>query len=895
MGIKKDRVKKLDDIFSPKSIAVVGASNDLSKVGSGVLKNILDSKYKGRVYPVNPKRRKVLGKKCYSKVSDIEEVVDVAMIAIPARFVPDVIKDCAKTGVKAAVILSSGFKEAGQEGQKLNNKIIEIARKENIRIMGPNCMGFIRPSINLNASFSKKAPIEGNIAFISQSGALGSSTLDWALKYNLGFSFFASLGSMIDISFNDLIDYLGNDPNTESIVIYMESLGDARKFMSAARSFSLNKPIIVLKAGKSKEGARAALSHTGNLTGNDEVFDAAFKRAGIVRVEEIDDLFDCAKTLSKQKTPRGNKIAIVTNAGGPGVLSTDLLIKRGGELSKLSKKTIKELDSFLPSAWSHSNPVDILGDAKKGHFRKSIEICLKDENVDGVIVLLTPQTMTDSGEIANEISTIKSDKPILASFMGGVSVAKGKEILEKNNIPNFPFPERAVKAFMYLYDYSKNIKVLYETPGSIPHAFDPKTDESRKIINKAFSEKRVILLESEVREILENYGIPVNEQIVCKNQSEVSLACKKKGFPVAMKVLSRKILHKTDVGGVVLNIESESEALEAYRKIISNARKASPREKPKTVIVSKMLKKRYELIIGSKKDEIFGPTIVFGMGGVAVDVFRDFQIGLPPLNMHLSEMLTKDTKIYDLIKGYRGIPGADLNQLQFILYKFSYLVSDFPEIKEIDINPFSIDEEGGLVLDAKIILDEKFMRRGVSKKSNYSHLVICPYPKEFVKEVKTKDGREVTLRPIRPEDEPLEQEMFKHFSRETQRFRFFGQIKKVDHELLIKYTHNDYDRELGIFAEIEENGKKKMAGVVRLIMDPYDDSAEFAIVVADPWQGIGLGSIMTDYMLEVAKKKGVRRLYAYLLRDNIKMREMFERRNFIVSKEEKVMKAVLDL
>ncbi len=880
-------IKQLDEIFNPKSIAVIGASNDKNTVGYGVFKNLKN--FKGKIFAINNKRKRVQNKKAHPSILDIKEEIDLAIIATPAPTVLKLVEECGKKGVKAVVIMSAGFLESGKKGETMTKQILTLSRKHNMRVMGPNCMGFLRPG-KINASFARKMPAKGNIAFISQSGALGSSILDWALKYEMGFSFFISLGSMMDISFSDLIDYLGSDPDTDSIVIYMESLNDARKFMSAARSFSRSKPIIVLKSGKSEEGAKAALSHTGSLAGNDEVFDAAFKRAGIVRVNEIDDLFDCAKALSKHKRPKGNRLCIITNAGGPGVISTDMLIHRGGEVATLSENTIKELDKTLNPAWSKRNPVDLLGDANASDYKKALEECLKDKGVDGILILLTPQTMTDSTAIAKAITKVKNqeEKPILASFMGGNDVTKGKEILEKSGIPVFPYPERGVKSFIYLHEYSKNLQSLYQTPSTIPHAFNPLTEENKKIINKVEKKGRYILTNEEARKILENYLIPVSQSAMAKNEQEAVEIAKKIGFPVAMKIASPDILHKTEVKGVELNLVDEKEVKEAFTKITYNVRKNSPKAHIHGVIVEEMIGKKYELIIGSKKDPIFGPAIVFGMGGVAVNIFKDMKVGIPPLNMTLAKMLIEETKIYELLKGYRGMKAVNLEEIQFLLYKFAYLVSDFPEIKEKDINPYSIDEKGGVVVDAKIILDKEFIEQSKNKKINpYTHLVISPYPKQYIKKIKTKKGKEILLRPIKPEDEPLEAEMFTHFSDQTQRFRFFGRIKDITHEMLIKYTQIDYDREIAIIAEADN----KMLGVVRLISNPYDESAEFAIVVADPYQKQGIGEKMTDYMIEIAKDRGVKKIFAYFLEDNEIMEHIFERRGFKIIREQKAWRA----
>lgn len=886
--------EQLDRFFNPKSIAIIGASNKKTSVGYGIFRNLKTGNLKNKIYPVNIKRERIQGHFAYNTLKDIKEKIDLVVIATPPRTIIPILNECKTLRIKAVIIISAGFNEIGLKGQKLTKNVLDIARSGNIRIMGPNCLGFIRPSINLNTSFSNITPDDGNIAFISQSGALGTAMIERAKKHNMGFSFFVSLGSMIDLGFHDIIDYLVNDPKTSSIVIYMESLTNARKFLSAARSFSRSKPIIVLKVGKSNEGAKAAMSHTGTLAGNDNVFDAAFKRAGIVRVHRSDELFDCAVALSKYKPPRGNKIAIITNAGGPGVIATDYLVEKKGHLAKFSKKTNEKLIKYLPFAASKNNPIDLLGDASPDRYKVAIETVMNDENVDGIIVILTPQSMTESTKIAQEIVKIKnrSEKPILTSWMGGHSVDEGREILEKGDIPVYVSPERAVRAFIALYHYSKNLEKLYETPGTIPHAFKPDTIKAREIITNALKNKRTILTERESKSVLECFHIPTNIEGLAKSPNDAIKIAKKIGYPIVMKIASPDVVHKTDVGGIKLNINSDKELITSYKEIMSNVNKYVPKANIHGVIINKMQNKKYELLIGSKKDPIFGPIIVFGMGGVAVDIFKDINIGLPPLNMSLSLNLIKETKIYELLKGYRNQKPVDLKSIQFLLYKFSYLISDIPEIAEIDINPFSVDEHGGIVLDSSIILDKKSK---FDKNNPYKHLVISPYPKEFVKTIKTKNNKKVLLRPIIPEDEELEEEMFTNMSETTQKFRFFGTIKEVTHELLTRYTQIDYDREMAIIALTEEENKKKMAGVVRVINDPFGHSAEFAIVIADPYQKNGIGNDMMDFIIEISKKRGIKKLYAYYLRENKIIEKMFEKRGFKITQEQKANLAELDL
>jgi len=877
--------KKLNKLFNPKVIAVIGATARKGTVGHSLMKNIIGSGFDGIVYPINQKRTNVLGVKAYANIGDVPDKVDLAIIATPAKTVPAIVEACGYSGVSGILLISAGFSEIGEEGKMLTKLISATLKKYGMRLIGPNCLGFIKPSIHLNASFANKMALPGKIALISQSGALCTAILDWSVDQNVGFSHFVSIGSMIDVSFHDLIDYFGADPFTTSIVIYMESLTDARSFMSAARAFARNKPIIVLKAGKSSEGAQAAMSHTGSLAGNDFVFDAAFKRAGIIRVNTIDELFHIALSLSMQEKPAGNRLAIITNAGGPGVIATDTLIAKGGKIAKLSDETIDGLNKHLSPNWSKGNPVDILGDAGPEQYEKAVELCAKDKNVDAILVILTPQSMTDPTRVAEKVASVakKYRKTLLASWMGAEDIESGREILERNKIPVYQIPEDAVKCFMYMYDYSRNLAILHETPSQIPHEFKPKKAKSKKLIDEVLADNRTAMTEFEAKQLMKYYDIPVIKNGLAQTEEEALKLAKKIGYPLVMKIASPDILHKTDVGGVILNIVNKEEAKKAYTKILESSRAKVPNADIRGVFVEQMLKRKYELIIGCKKDTIFGPTIVFGMGGVAVEVFKDTTVGLPPLNMALAMRIIEDTKIYKLIKGYRGMPGADITSIQFLLYKFAYLIMDFPQINEIDINPFGVDERGGVVLDAKVILDDSIQ---VTEKYPNKHLVISPYPSEYITKFTMKNGEKIILRPIKPEDELMEKEMFSNFSERTQRYRFFQLIKDISHAELIRYTQIDYDREIAIIAEVTEDGEKKMAGVVRLIADQYNETAEFAIVIADPWQNQGLGNKFTDYICEIAKARGIQKIYANILANNHIMLHMFRARGFNMIKVE---------
>jgi len=893
-------MKNLDKLFKPKTIAVIGASNSKGSVGKAFMDNLVDGGYRGKVFPVSIKRKRVKNIKAYKSIKDIPKKIDLAIIATPARTVLEIIEDCGQAGVETAAIISSGFSETGRKGVAMSKKILAAARKFNIKILGPNCLGFIIPSANLNASFANKTARPGRIAFISQSGALGASILDWSIKNNVGFSYFVSIGEMLDIGFHDLIDYFGRDPNTSSILIYMESLKEAKKFISAARAFSATKPIVVLKVGRSEEGAQAARSHTGSLTGNDAIFSAVFERAGIVRVDTVDGLFCTAKLLAMQNRPKNNRLAVITNAGGPGVIAADAIAYSSIRLASLEKKTIKRLNNILPSAWSKRNPIDLLGDADHLRYREAIKICLEDKNVDGILTILTPQSMTDPEAIARELVKVSKNtkKTLLASWMGGESVAKGIKRLEAGNIPAYISPEDAISSFASVYDYSKNLNLLNEVPSTIPQAFSPRIKKNKELINSVIKDNRDSLTEAEAKELLANYKIPVAKSGLAKTAREAVKIASNIGFPVVMKILSPDIVHKTDIGGVKLNVNSKKEAYKAFRGIMSSVKRHNPQADVHGVFVEKMINKRYELILGCQKDPIFGPALVFGMGGLAVEIFKDIRVGLPPLNMSLSMRMIANTKIYKLLKGFRNIPRVDLPAIQFLLYKFSYLMVDFPEIKEFDVNPFAIDEYGGVVLDAKVILDRKIIKEGGKP---YSHLVISPYPKEYVIKYKLKNGQNIKIRPIRPEDEPIWMEMFDNFSKETLRQRFLGQTKNISSYIMQRCTKIDYGREVVLIARIKDKKsfkgsiEAKVIGVVELASSPFGEEAEFTSAVADRWQNLGLESKFTDYILEIAKKRKIKHIYAKFLKDNKVMHHIFKKRGFNIIDEGKIYRAELSI
>jgi len=889
----------LDKIFNPKSIAVVGASDEEGSVGYALMKNFVDLKFEGKVYPVNIRKPEVLGLKAYQSVDQIPEPVDLAVIATPSRTVPDVLEECGKAGIGGIIIISAGFKEIGPEGKALEQRIIEIRKKYNMRIVGPNCLGAIRPSNHLNATFISKMPKPGNIAFISQSGALGSAILDWAIHENIGFSNFVSVGSMIDVDFGDLIDYFGTDPKTRSILMYVEGITRAREFMSAARHFARTKPIIVVKAGKFSESAKAAASHTGSLTGEDMIYDKAFKRAGIVRVDEIADLFNCAEVLGMQPLPQGPNLAIITNAGGPGVMATDALIAQGGKLAKLSQKTMEKLNNVLPHYWSRGNPIDILGDAKADRFRAVVEACLDDENIDGILVIYTAQAVAEPVEVAKSIVDLyKSrgfhNKTILTSFMGYGVVEDANRIFNQNNLPTYSTPEQAIKAYQYMYQYKRNLELQYETPEELPVDVVPPKRPLMVTMRNVATENREIMNEHEAKTFLEYYNLPVVKTRVAKSEDEVAFLASQLGYPVVLKILSPQIVHKTEAGGVLLDLNSEAEVRNAYNSIIKAAKEYNPNAEILGVTVQQMVKKQgYEVIIGAKADPLFGPVILFGLGGVGVELFKDFAIGIPPLNQTLVRRMMEETKVYQLLKGYRNVPPANVKLLEEILVRFSQMLVDFPQLKEVDINPLFINEKEAVALDARIVIDKE---RVFKRFEPHEHLVITPYPKKYETMWTLRDGRTVVLRPIKPEDEPLWLEMFQNFSEQSIRYRFFQIIKDTPHETRVRYCNIDYDREIAIVPELTENGCRKILGVTRVSIEPDGKKGEIAFIVADPWQTLGLGTKMVDYVLEICKDMKLETIYAIMLSDNYRAISLMKKMGFTTEySDDGTVKAILNL
>ncbi|MBV6483539.1 MAG: Protein lysine acetyltransferase Pat [bacterium] len=889
----------LDSFFHPGTVALIGATEKAGSVGRTLLRNLVTNPFGGTVFPVNPKRPSVWGIKAYPSVGSIPEKIDMAVVVTPAPSIPGIIEECVEANVKSAIIISAGFKELGPEGAKLEQDILERARKGNIRIIGPNCLGLMNPITGLNATFASSIARPGNVGFISQSGALCTAILDWSQQHKVGFSAFVSIGSMVDVGWGDLIDYLGDDPKTKSIVIYMETVGDARSFISAAREVALTKPIIVIKAGRTAQAAKAAASHTGSLAGSDEVLRASFRRTGVLQVDSIEDLFYMAEVLAKQPRPKGPHLAIFTNAGGPGVLATDALIMSGGELAELSDETVSALSEFLPVHWSHGNPIDILGDADPDRYARALETVAKDPDSDGLLVILTPQDMTDPTQTAEKLIPYAKieGKPVLASWMGGPEVAAGESILTKAGIPTFPYPDIAARVFNYMWRYSYHLRGLYETPSLQvdQEEYVPDREKVDQIISSALNEGRTILTEFESKEVLAAYGIPAVKTLIATTEADAVQAAADAGYPVVLKLYSQTITHKTDVGGVQLNLENEEDVRRAYKSILKGVTEKAGAEHFQGVTVQPMIKREgYEIIIGSSIDEQFGPVLLFGSGGQLVEVFKDRSLGLPPLNTTLARRMMEQTKIYKALKGVRGRRPVDLSELEHLMVRFSYLVSEQPRIREIDINPLLASPDMLVALDARVVIFGADVADDQLPK-----LAIRPYPTQYAQSWKTKQGLEVMIRLIRPEDEPAMVRFHETLSERTVYYRYLHTLKlsqRVTHERLTRICFSDYSREWPLVIERkgENAGEYEILGVGRLTRSRIEDEAEFAILVADKYQKQGLGSELLRRLIDIGRKEGFKRIVGLILPENYEMQRVSEKLGFVTEHDvqEGLVKAV---
>jgi acetyltransferase len=863
---------------------MIGATNRPGTVGRSVFANLLESKLPLKLYAVNPGQDEVLGIKTHKRIADIPEAVDLALVVTPAQTVPSIIGECVDAGVRSAVVISAGFREQGPAGAQLEKEIQKHLLRGSLRLVGPNCMGFMNPTIGLNATFAKAMPSKGSVAFLSQSGALLTAILDWSHREHVGFSAIVSTGSMLDVGWGDLIYHFGEDPHTKSILLYMESVGDARSFLSAAREIALSKPIIVIKAGRSEAASRAAASHTGALTGSDDVLEAAFRRCGVLRVQNIADLFYMAEVLSKQPRPRGPRLSIVTNAGGPGVLATDALMATGGELTVLSPETIRELDSFLSAHWSHGNPVDVLADADAERLVKAVEIVSKDPASDGLLAVIAPQGLADPTQTAAQMSKLahSTSKPLLASWMGGDGVAEGTSILNEAGIPTFSYPDTAARAFTYMWRYTYNLRGLYETPILVGGS-EINADARRKVsesVQQVRGSGRTMLNEFEAKQLLAHYGISVVETCAAENEEQAVATAAEIGYPVVLKLLSNTIAHKTDVAGVRLSLAGADEVRGAFRAIKSSVtEKAGPQHFLGVTVQPMVRRDGYELILGSTIDAQMGPVILFGSGGVMVEVYRDHALALPPLNTTLAQRLMEQTRIFAALQGVRGRKPVNLVALEQLLVRFSQLVMEQPWIKEIDINPLLATPEHLLALDARVVVHDSSVTA-----AQLPRAAIRPYPSQYVWDWKLKDGTPVTIRPIRPEDEPLMVQFHHTLSERSVYLRYFCSLSlstRVEHERLVRICFASYDRGFALVADRKnpQTGEHEVLGVGRFSALNRTE-AEAAVLVSDQWQGRGLGTELLAGVARVAREEKFKRLCGEILRDNLPTQAIFKKVGF---------------
>ncbi len=876
----------LTSLFTPGTIALFGASDRENSVGGVVFRNLLSAGFEGRIFAINPKHETVRGEKAYASLADVDETVDLAVVATPASTIPAIVEACGEHGIKMMLILSAGFRETGEEGRKLEDRVTQLVERHGIRLMGPNCLGLMRPDINLNITFGHNAAKPGNLALVSQSGAICTAILDWAEMNNIGFSAVVSTGIGADLDFGDYLDYLVSDPLTKSILLYIEGITDSRRFMSSLRAAARIKPVIALKVGRHAAGAEASMSHTGALVGSDEVFSSALSRSGVLRVESVSQLFAAAKVLSRSHyRAASDRLVIITNGGGPGVMAADRATDRHIALSQLSEDTIAKLNEVLPEVWSHSNPVDIIGDAPPSRYSAAVDICLADPEVDGAIVILTPQAMTEPTLVAEEIikSAEKSKKPILTSWMGGTQVEEARQLLNKARIPDFNMLEDAVDAFSFIGKYKRNQRLLLQTPARLTgDQASADRDGARLIIEGVLNERRKILTEPESMAILNAFKIPAAENGVAQSANAALVIAETIGYPIAMKILSPDISHKSDSGGVRLNISSAHDVRGAYLQMIEQVSKNEPEATISGVTIAKMYRNpnARELMIGMVRDPVFGPVISFGSGGINVEVMGDSAVALPPLNRRLARDLIDRTKAAKLLGNFRNMPAVNMELLIDVLISVSNMACELPWIREMDINPLLADENGAIAVDARIRVD-------YPKPSTdpYNHLAIHPYPIHLITEEQLNDGTDIIIRPIRPEDAEIEQEFIRSLSAESKYFRFMNSIHELSLEMLVRFTQIDYHNEMALVAINPGIGSEEEIGVARYMTNPDKRTCEFAIVVSDKWQGKGIARLLMQKLIDIARNRGLEVMEGQVLANNFRMLELMASLNFQIAND----------
>ncbi len=873
----------LTNLFEPKSVAVIGASDRENSVGNVIFKNILNSGYKGRLYAINPKHETVQGQESYKSIEEIGARVELAIIATRAQMVPQLVEQCGRSGVRNVIVITAGFSESGHIGAAIERKMLEIARSYNVRILGPNCLGIIRPDLGLNATFARVTAGAGNLALVSQSGAMCAAVLDWAKSNDVGFSSVISLGSTADVDFGEILDYLIYDNRTHYILMYVEGIRNARRFMSALRSAARIKPIILLKAGRHEAGSAAAQTHSGMIAGSDAVFDAAVRRAGVVRVTNVGQLFYAAKALASKFRPLGNRLAILTNGGGPGAMAADRAGDMGIPLAQLTNETMATLNKSMPTNWSHGNPIDIAGDATPDRYRDAILALSTDENVDSILVMLTPQAMTQPMEVAKAVIEVseQSKKPILCCWMGEEQVSAARKLLEDAGIPAFRMPETAIELFYHISMYYRNQKLLLQTPEPTRQHGRPETEGAKMLIEALLAERRKVLSEMESKAILRAFRVPVAQTMVARSATECLLLAEQIGFPIAMKVDSPDLLHKSDAGGVRLNITNAPAVRNAYHDIIETVKKRHPNARINGVSIEPFLSRPNgrELMIGVFRDPIFGPVITFGAGGFDVEIFSDRSVALPPLNRFLAKDLVDSTRASKILGEFHNMPAVDRDALKEVLICISEMVCELPWIIEMDLNPLIVDEHGAIAADARIVIDHASSNSG----DRYGHMAIYPYPVHLIQDWQMNDGKMVTIRPIRPEDADLEQEFVKSMSDESRYYRFMDTIRELTQTMLVRFTQIDYDREMALVGTVtDDNGKETQIGVARYVVNPDGESVEFALAVGDNWQKCGVGRKLMSALIDCARMKGYRAVIGDVLSTNSKMFKLMTSLGFTI-------------
>ncbi len=861
----------LTSLFEPKSVAVIGASEREKSVGNILFKNIIDSGYKGRLYPINPKHSTIHGVQAHGSIEEIGARVELAIIATRPQTVPAIVEQCGRSGVRNVIVITSGFAEAGHSGAALERKMLEIARSYNVRVLGPNCLGIIRPVLGLNATFAKVSANAGNLALVSQSGAMCAAVLDWAKSNGVGFSSVVSLGSTADVDFGEVLEYLIYDNRTHYILLYVEGIRNSRRFMSALRSAARIKPIILLKAGRHAAGSAAVQTHSGMIAGSDAVFDAAVRRAGVVRVKNVGQLFYASKALASKFRPEGKRLAIITNGGGPGAMAADRAGDLDIPLAQLNMETIQKLNGCLPSTWSHANPIDIVGDATPERYRDATLAVASDPDVDGMLVMLTPQAMTQPLEVAKAVVEAheQTGKALLTCWMGEEQVAEARKLLEDAGIPAFRMPETAVELYYHISTYYRNQKLLLQTPMPTSRNERPETEGARMLIEAVLSERRKVLSEVESKAILRAFRVPVAQTMVARTPTEALLLAEQIGFPIAMKVDSPDLVHKSDAGGVRLNITNAPAVRNAYHDIIETVQKKHPSARINGVSIEPYLARPNgrELMLGVVRDPIFGPIITFGAGGTEVEIFSDRAVALPPLNGFLAQDLIKSTRASKLLGEFRNMPPANLEALEEVLLHISEMVCELPWIQELDLNPLIVDENGAIAADARIVIDYAAVSG-----DRYSHMAIHPYPVHLIQEIQLNDGSQITIRPIQPEDAEMEKDFVARMSDESKYYRFMDTIRELTQPMLVRFTQIDYDREMALVATKEqEDGSELQIGVARYVTNPDGESVEFALAVADDWQKHGIGRKLMTALIECARMKGYRAVVGDVLALNTKM------------------------